>query len=105
MDGDGGADEIRRDVNFWTDRGRIIDYNRPFGSSPAEEGHAMDVDKILAELRAERDLIDQAIDRLQLILRLRSGGAAPSSGPVTDEANPGSADGHKARRARAGNES
>ena len=69
----------------------------------------MDVDKILAELRAERDLIDQAIDRLQLILRLRSGAAAPSSGqasgPETDEADPGSADGHKARRARVGNES
>jgi hypothetical protein len=69
----------------------------------------MDVDKILAELRAERDLIDQAIDRLQLILRLRAGGPAASSGNVsgsmTDEVDPSSADGHKARRARVGNES
>lgn len=69
----------------------------------------MDVDKILSELRAERDLIDQAIDRLQLILRLRTGGLNASSGnasgSMTDEVDPSSADDHKARRARAGNES
>ena len=33
----------------------------------------IDVDKLLEELRAERDLIDHAIGRLEIILRLREG--------------------------------
>ena len=66
----------------------------------------MDVDRILAELRAERDLIDQAIERLQLVLRLRTSepsASASLSEQVAEDANPGQVETGKGRRARAGN--
>jgi len=66
----------------------------------------MDVDRILAELRAERDLIDQAIERLQLVLRLRSTEPSAADLPgeqAADATGSGTVETGKSRRARAGN--
>jgi hypothetical protein len=40
----------------------------------------MDVDRILAELRVERDLLDQAIARLESLLRLRDSSSQSPAG-------------------------